>query len=75
MIDPYAAADDLVQHNFPREQAEQIAFVAWWVENVGPVWRHQLHLFFVESFSRQKAEALADVFFAVSVDAYPIAYV
>jgi hypothetical protein len=62
MIDPYAAADDLVQHNLPREQAERIAFVAWWIDRVGPIRREQLQAFFAESFAKKKTEALTDVF-------------
>ena len=69
MIDPHATAEDLMKLDFTRDQAERIAFVAFWIENVGPIRRHQLHLFFIESFSRKKTAALADVCLAASMDA------
>jgi len=74
MVDPYATADDLVELGLAREQAERVAFMAFWIENVGPVRRHQLHRFFIESFGRQKTEALTDVCLAASMDAYPMAH-
>jgi len=74
MIDPYETAEDLEELGLSGDQAERVAFVAFWIENVGPIRRHQLHLFFAPCFSRKKTEALTDVCLAASLDAYPVAH-
>jgi len=74
MVDPYETAEELVELGLSRGQAERVAFMAFWIENVGPVRRRQLHLFFAESFGEKKTQALADVCCAASMDAYPMAH-
>jgi hypothetical protein len=68
MIDPRSAAEDLMEHSFPREQAERLAFVAWRIDCVGPIRHEQLQVFFAESFEEKKAEVLAEVFVWVQGD-------
>jgi hypothetical protein len=74
MVDPHEAAEDLMQVGLGREQAERVAFVAWWLENVGPMRREQLQNFFAPCFGEKKTQALTDVCLAASLDAYPIAH-
>ena len=66
MIDPHSAAEDLMEHSLPREQAERFAFVAWWIDRVGPITHAQLLVFLDPVFTEEQTEGLADIFWIIS---------